>query len=355
MKLKFEFSADIPIKTSTRDIVSMTALLPVAGERAFAFGWAVMDGRGPLANERYWLADVRREGVAHRLLPESLCERFVELTGRGTGTDGSDMRILAFRCGEGIGLLLGVREVWLYAGIDAEPRVIAIENPAAANAGMGREGCFPNRLGHSRGGRVPVVLTSPGDGIDQGRRAALLEIDEAAGRARWRTIDGGSALSGSRYADYASLLDEHQPAAVQLGSSTGKPPLILDAAWIEEHWHLYVGGFSAAYHRFGLAPSVLSRNRADLSLEAVLFQAGEESFGRFCASGDRLLLTPLRKGGPRKHKQSVFLLGERKECLPALPRGYTKHSLLEYFDGRWWLGPDRWGYGTLPLVVCSEG
>jgi hypothetical protein len=37
-KLGFEFAAELPIKQSQRDIISLTALAALAGQRAIAFG-----------------------------------------------------------------------------------------------------------------------------------------------------------------------------------------------------------------------------------------------------------------------------------------------------------------------------
>jgi hypothetical protein len=68
--------------TVSVSLVSMTALLPLARDGAMAFGWAKLDDDGPLADERYWIADLRRDGVAHRLFPAALTERLVDLTGR---------------------------------------------------------------------------------------------------------------------------------------------------------------------------------------------------------------------------------------------------------------------------------
>lgn len=354
MNLKFDFAAELPIRSSLSDIVSLTGLFPRSGRRAMAFGWIA----GGLSHERYWLADVGPEGVIPRILPAELTERLIELTQRPNDSSGSYIRLQAFGWGDGAGLLFGTHEVHVYDSIHAEPRIIAIDQelaPFAGPRGVSTGGCYPVHCGHAAGHRVPVVVSAKG-GAGEGRHACVLEIDAAAGRARWLGTDESSAPFGLRADDYAKLLDERQVGSIggpslQWGQ---KSPLILDCALIGGHWHLYVGGYSRAYHRQGLAPSVLSRNGADLSVEQALFQAREDSFGRLCASGDRLILTPLRKNGPGKGKETIYHIGKNQEVAPVLPRGYTKHSIVEYADGCYWLLPMPWGYAHTPLIACSE-
>lgn len=363
-KLKIEFAAELPVKKSLGDIACMTALLPCAGQRAIAFGWVRLSGSAPLSNEVYWVADVRREGVTQRMLPESLTERLVELTGRQQGTAGSYMWIHAFRLGEGFGLLLGTQEVHLFQTIHDEPTVIVIENgffdlrAPEYVTWRGDRHYFPMHCGHSGGHTVPVVLSSPSDRAGQGRCASLLEIDTQAHRARWLLTGADGAPRGISFADYGPLLAKQgQTGALQFTEQEmtwDKPPLILDCAWMDNHWQLYIGGKSRAYHRFGLAPSVLSRNLPDLSLQGTVFEAREESFGRICASLDRMIVTPLRKNGPGKGKQTIYSFGDGEEHTLTLPRGYSKHSLVEYFDGCYWLLPIPWGYAHTPLVACTE-
>lgn len=339
MKLKFEFAAELPLKQSRTDIIAMTALFPRPGQRATAFGW----GGGGMPKEYYWLAEIGREGVSHRRLPESLTDRLVELSRRQGGTAGAHMYVQAFKFGEGVGLLLGTQEVHLYPTIQDEPQVLVIEqgfsSPGVPPA-RSHDQWFPQQCGHSVGNRVPVVLFQRNGGQGEGRHLSLLELDPMAGRACWRLTDPVGIPYGTHY-----------PSTLGLANST---PLILDAAWIDEHWLLYVGGFSRAYYRFGLAPSMLSRNQPDLSLQARLFTASEDSFGRICASQDRLILTPLRKNGPGKGKQSIYRFDLDQEITPVLPRGYSKHSIVEYHDGCYWLLPMPWGYEFQPLVACSE-
>ena len=200
----------------------------------------------------------------------------------------------------------------------------------------------------------------------EGRHAGLLEIDAVAGRGRWLLVDAQGAPHRIRFADYAPFLG---PADIGLSRLTlgasnapgqdgaaalSEPPVIRDCAWLGNEWLVYAGGFRGSAVRFGLAPSVLGAHRSDLSMREALFEAPEPSFGRLCASLDRLILTPLRKNGPAKGKQSMLRLSDKATVRIGLPRGCTQHSLVEYFDGCYWLLPMPWGYGADALVACSE-
>lgn len=349
-QLKFAFSVDLPLRESPADIVALTALLPRGGQRATAFGWLRRQADGPLADERYWVAQLGPEGALCRVLPASLTQRLVALCGRSSSTDGSDQQVQAFAYGEGLGLLLGVREVHLYPDPQGEPSILSIDNDCGpAQPGKSRGDWFPQHLGHAAGHRIPVVLRAPFNSYQEGRHLAVLNLDVAAGRALWTGLDdaqgGLAALHDGDYTGFPALPGGSQPAGA---------PLILDCGWLDGRWLVYAGGQSAAYHRFGLAPSVLSLHRADLRLERTVFQAGEESFGRLCAAGDRIILTPLRRTGPARGKQSVRALADGRELAVKLPRGYTKHSLVEYCAGCYWLLPMPWGYAHGPLVACVE-
>lgn len=350
MKLKFEFSAELPIKESPRDIASMTGLFPRPGRRACAFGWVV----GGTRPERYWLADVGAEDVRHRVLPHSLTERFIALTGRMPGTPGSHVYIQAFGFGDGLGLLLGNRHLLLFRDIEGEPQEIAIEAGDGFADARGTDGqlvYFALQCGHAHDGSVPVLCSAAGFGQGESRHAVLLHVDADAGRAHWSGTDEQGLpptprLGSEEFSDPRNSMF----AGFDLGKNS---PLILDASYAEGQWLLYLGGMSRAYHRFGLAPSLLTRMAPDLKTHQPLFQAGEDSFGRLCASGDRLILSPLRKNGAAKGKQMILRLDDRQEIVPMLPRGYTKHSIVEYCDGSYWLLPMPWGYQHSPLVCCS--
>lgn len=350
MKLKFEFSAELPIKETPRDIVSMTGLFPRPSRHACAFGWVV----GASHTERYWLADVGPEGVQHRILPHSLTERFIALTGRLPGTPGSHVYAQAFGFGAGMGLLLGNRHLLLFPNIHADPQEIAIEAGSGFADIRGADGQlvhFALQCGHARDGGVPVVFSGAGFGQGEARHVGLLQVDASAGRAHWSGMNEQGLPPTPRLGP-ETFSDPRE--SMFPGFDIGKgSPLILDAAHAEGQWLLYLGGISRAYYRFGLAPSLLTLMGPDLSTHQPLFQASEDSFGRLCASGDRLILSPLRKNGAAKGKQTIFRLDDRQEIIPTLPRGYTKHSIVEYCNGSCWLLPMPWGYQHSPLVCCS--
>jgi hypothetical protein len=362
IKLKFEFEVPLP-RRAPRDIVALTALLPGPDRRCLAFGWAAWDEDPVPRSERYWLADIGADGVRHRWLDPALTERLVALTARPPDSSGSYTRIHAFRHGTGLGLLLGSQEVHLYADIDAEPAVLTIANPfsgfGAPRLALARYDShyLPLHVGPAHGGLVPVVLSAPDGSPGESRHASLLQVDADGGGARWLHTDAEGRPVGLRHADSAPFLEPHQPGAMRLEGNQfvwNTPPLILDALWRDDGgWLAYIGGFSTAYFRFGLAPSLLARHAPDLALREAQFQAREDSFGRFCASRDRLIVSPLRKNGPGKYKQTIVALADREEHAIKLPRGYSQHSVLDYGDGTYWLSPMRWGYACDALVACS--
>lgn len=358
--LKLEFEVPLQLKSEPGDIVATTALLPLPARRCLAFGWASLRADGIAADERYWLAAIGADGVRHRFLGTDVTARLVDLTGRPRDSSGGHTRILAFRHGDGFGLLLGSQEVHLYADVDAQPVVLPIDgdfSPLAAKrlANSRHVGHYqPLHCGPAADGVVPVVLSAPDGNGGEGRHAALLQI--VGDRARWQLTDREGAPRGTRYADVAPMLSEPQIGAIRLFSPDphwNNPPLIQDALWDGDGWTLYVAGFHGNAHRFGLAPSLLSRHAPDLAMREALFQAGEDSFGRFCAARDRLILSPLKKGGPAKDKQTIVTLADRIEHPVKLPRGYAKHSVVDFGDGTYWLLPARWGYPADSVVACS--
>lgn len=352
MKLKFEFSAELPIKESPRDIASMTGLFPRAGRRACAFGWVVGDARP----ERYWMADVGAEGVRHRVLPHAVTERFIALTSRSPSSSGSHLYIQAFGFGEGMGLLLGNRHLLLFRDILAEPQEIGIEAGDGLADTRGADGQLVHYAlgcGHARDGVVPVVFSGAGAGQGEPRHLALLQVDADAGRACWSgTLDQGLPPTPRLERTIFSDPRERMFPGVDLGTGS---PLIQACAHADGQWLLYLGGLSRAHFRFGLAPSLLTRFGPDLATHQPLFQAREDSFGRLCASGDRLILSPLRNNGAAKGKQAIYQIADGLEVTPTLPRGFSKHSIVEYDDGSYWLLPMPWGYQHSPLVCCSVG
>ena len=137
---------------------------------------------------------------------------------------------------------------------------------------------------------------------------------------------------------------------------TDNRPLIDDCAWINHCWMLYVAGFHPVRQRFGAKPCALTRNLADMSIVEAVFAPQDEALGRVCASQDRMILTPLRKNGPRKGKQTVYLFEQREEVPLVPPRDQSRSVAEEYCDGIYWLTPDRLRSNRMPLTLraCSQ-
>ena len=364
-KLKVDFVAELdPAKTIPR-LNALTKLMPFADARAVAFGWAAGSDYSHMT-ERYWFADIRRDGVSLRLLPIALTERFNLLADRSPNSDGGTLKIRAFKLGQAVGLLLGTQEIHLFSDIHCEPQVIAVENHFAL-LGAPRvprsprdSHWLPDQCGNPSGNVVPVILSSPADEPGEGRHVALLEIDADAGSARWKGLGEDGLPCATRREDFASFTTDDIPGGARLDTQQGlvfdQPPVLSDCTWVDGRWRLYSPGFRRPHPRYGSAtgPCVLSAHRRDLSMERALYQAGEYSLARLCASHDRAIVTPLNKTGPLKGRQTVFDFAAGNGEQPvALPRGYAKHHVEEFFDGTWWMLPMQIGFGSDRVIACT--
>jgi hypothetical protein len=364
IKLKREFEFPLPIKRSPSDIVAMTSLMPLPDRRCLAFGWAMLSDDPSPREERYWMAQFGPDGVRHRILDPAVTAHLVALTARPNDSSGSYTRVHAFAHAGGFALLFGSHEVHLYPDLESEPTVLRIENsfatlgaPHSPNARRDSH-YLPLRIGHAFAGDAPVMLASPEGGLGEASHACVLHVDAATRTARWLHTDVEGHPPRLRFADFAAFLDSPDRGGLRMdrGALTwDKPPLLLDAAWHDDQWLTYIGGFHGAAHRYGLPLSLLARHRPDLALEAALFTAGEESFGRLAASREHLILSPLRKNGPAKGKQTILALGDREAHALKLPTGCAKHHVLDVGEGTWWLSPMPWGYAAATLVACSPG
>ncbi len=364
VKLKVEYVAELALEESSFGITALTRLIPYSNARAIAFGWAWKSSAGMLG-ERYWLAEIGREGVTQRELPKELTERLNLLLDRKPMTGHSEMRIQAFKLGEGFGLLVGSQEVHLFSGIHDDPKVIEVENNFSTlstpkHPTSKYDSHFvPEHCGNASGNVVPVILAGHGDSHRSGRHASLLEIDSGAGRARWLLTREDGTPRTTRVEDYRQFCTNGREGGLRFDSGAGlvwdQPPVLHDCAWIGNSWHCYSAGFSYPYLRYGIAsgPSVLTRHRADLSLDTDLFLPREESLGRICASLDRMIITPLRKGGLNQGKQTIYRYCDGQEHPVTLPRGYAKHYVEEHYDRCYWMLPMPMGYTNSRVIACS--
>ena len=360
LKLKHEFTVELELAQLFPGTGCPTKLIPYSNARAILFGWGSQHN-APLLEEQYWFAEINHGRVTKRNLPMALTEHLNELAGRRViGFTASEMKFQAFKLGEGVGLLLGTELIHYFASIHDEPKLITISNPFSTLEERKypslKFDChyFPTHCGNPSGNLVPVVLSK--DSKSEGRHACLLEIDPGLGRAEWlhKRADGHP---------HATLLNEYQPYGTSItegglslsgtGLAHGNPPLLTDCAFIDGNWHLYAAGYNRLYMRDGISPAVLTRNAVDLSMLEALFLAKEASLARICASLDRAIITPYRKNGPHKGKQTIYLYQDRQEHDLTLPRGYTKHSIEEYYAGDYWLLPDRLGYSCDSVTLCS--
>jgi hypothetical protein len=190
------------------------------------------------------------------------------------------------------------------------------------------------------------MFSAPQDNLDGARHLCLLEIDEQAGKAKWlhTQADGGPRCT---------TIVEYLPFSRY--AAANRPPILYDGAWLDKCWYLFVAGFDSVYQRAGVSPSVLTRNSIDMSLRDKVFQPVDESLAQICASMDRMIVSPYRKNGSRKGKQSIYDFKEAVEHELSMPRGYTKFSLLEYYDKSYWLTTNAMGYNGMRFEVVACG
>lgn len=359
--LSLDFQTDVDVGSAFSGVCGTTRLIPFENGRAVVFGWGTYSGNYQAGPHQYWLAEVGREGASHRLLP-------VEMTHRTEGlmAPAADSYVQAFKLGEKFGLLLSTERVLLFAGIHDDPVTIPIANHFSvlgepAHRLHRHDSYFtPVHCGNAAGDCVPVVLSDPKGWGRHGRHVCLLEIDQAAGSARWlHTQPDGSPRT--------TVLEEYLPLHSDVaGLAPGDaridrdgrfvhdlPPLIYDCAWIDRHWYLYLAGYQDNYSRFGIPLGVLTRNFVDLTLLEPVFKPQEQSFGHICASLERMIVSPLRANGPHKGKQTIFVFEDGEEHPLALPRGYSKYQVEEYFAGHYWLTPAAMGHNRMPLTIVA--
>lgn len=359
IKLSENFSAQLDLTETFSSGFCLRWLVPLGRDQAIAIGWG-RNRDDPLTINTYWFAQIGADGVSYRLLPRQMSEFVGELLQRPpNATHGGGDGMVAFRFGEGVGLLLASRFVYLYANVHAEPQIIEIENHfadygSAPYSTWIRDTFFsPETCGHAVGNVVPVAFSEHDD--RHALHACLLEIDSAAGRARWLGIDGDGGPLSLRSDEYPR--SPNTSPRMRMVNNTFVPdyrPHIYDCAWTGDDLYFYLAGYHHFHTRFGASPAYLTRNAADLSLRELLFEPQEESLARTCSSQDRLIVTPLRKGGPRKGKQTIYRFEDRDEVALTLPRGAAKFAALDYAEGTYWLQKSPHDFREPPTIMaCS--
>ncbi len=358
MKLKLDSLVEVKFDEENL-LTSIISLIPYPLGRAVLFGWIYC---GPYKHESYWLGEIDNGKFTYRILEDELTNRLVELTQRPNDSGGSYTKVRAFRIGNDVGLLIGSKEIWIYSSTSDNPTKILIKNHFSE---LGRprhktsvhdSHYVPIQCGYTNGNVVPVILSSPDWSHGQSIHACLLNIDLESGEGKWLNTNSDGKPFGITFDDYAEFI---KPEAIRSaymtdGKITYHPPMIMDCSLNGEFINLYIGGYSNAHHKFGLPLSLISENLQNNKLNRMLFRANEQSFGRICASGNLLILTPLRKNDPSKGKQSIvnFKTGEPMHLIP--PKGLTKFFMLDHYDGNYWLSKDQWGYGISKIAICSE-
>ncbi len=361
IKLTEQYSVELGMQDLLSRSSTMTRFMPFRNGRAVVFGWGGNEGVYGEGSQLYWLAEITRDGVSRKVLPFEITAHFNDIISRPTTGGGSQYAgqyIRAFKLGEKFGLLLASNIVYLFSDIDAQPQEIEIANNFSAHSAKKHESFkehdhfTPEYCGNASGRFVPVIFSSPQDNKGNGRHVSLLEIDEAQGTAQWLHTRPDGSPRTTQLADYEPYCGAGLGSALSFGS----PPVLYDCAWVDNHWLIYAAGFSHVYQRYGMSPSVLTRNSADLALLGTVYDPGDAVFGRIASSLDRLLIHPLSKNGVRKGKASVYTFGDKTEHEVKLPKGCANFVIEEHDDGCYWLIPARIGWGNPPyrIVACRE-
>ncbi|MCB1634813.1 MAG: hypothetical protein KDI51_09505 [Xanthomonadales bacterium] len=316
------------------------AFLPDEGQRALAFGWATTHGK-TLDPNRYWLCEHGPDGATLHWLPDELSQHYAGQVKWTASTADSNKFMLAFRCGPFVALLLGLHELQLLNPDTGERHSIAIGGTAPSADQV------PLRIGHGHALRFPVILAGAADHYHEGRRLALLRVDLDDRSAHWEPR-AGETLSDT---DYAPMMAGSFHAMVSQRQTW--TPLIYSAAYRGSDWLFYVGPNQTSHHRFGMAPSTLGLHGIDLRLQRVVHQASEDSFGDLSRCGEWLILSPHRKNGPRKGRQTLINLNDGRVLEPTPPRGYSGWKVIDHYAGYWWLLPMSLRYGTERVLACA--
>lgn len=359
IQLKLDLVADLNLGEGVLGITSLEKLIPAGAGRAWAFGWGtIQDGK-----RQHWIAEIDNGAVSHKILPYEMthCQGLLSEQSKAHA-------VVAFKLGAQLGVLLGSEAILLFAKITDEPIVIRIENHFGPMGEPRHETHLedsyyqPTHCGNASEGLVPVVLRHPLENGDRGRYIGLLEINQSTKSARWLNTLPDGAPRTTRLEDYLQFPLSEIHGGLRLVKENGKsifrhdlPPVITDCSWFDGQWHLYAGGYSGVPIRYGLPLGVLTRHDAELKMTDLVVRPTEQCFGQICASLDRVIITPLRKNGLRKGKQSIYLLQDDIDYPVKLPKGFTKYHIQEYFEGQYWLTPNAAGYNGLPtqVVACS--
>jgi hypothetical protein len=361
IKITLDFQTTLDVSTIFSRTCGLKKLIPFKDGRAVIFGWGTIPGNYQIGPHQYWLAEINREGTSHRALPVEMTNQ----TERLMAPLAARSYIQAFKFGEKFGLLISTEIILLFSTIHDDPIIIPIENHFSVlgepqHPSHSHDSYFtPVHCGNTDNNCIPVVLSGPKDAVRDGRYVCLLKIDQSATRAKWlNTLPDGSprTLLLDEYSQFHSF-SSLPPGGIRINSDGeivhDLSPLIYDCAWIDNHWFLYVTGYTSTYVRYGIPLGVLTRNFIDLTLLKPIFKSQEQSFGQVCTSLDRMIVSPLHANGPHKGKQTILLFQNNEEDALILPRGYSKFQVLEYFSGHYWLTPRPMEYNTTPLTILT--
>jgi hypothetical protein len=239
---------------------------------------------------------------------------------------------LAFKCGERVGLLARDKKIYLFDDIAGEPMVIDIANDVPQVTPMFNAQYKVSytvvACGNSATTAIPVIFGHPDDRGDYPGFMALLDIDIDGRTASWRVHDGKLPQP--------VIISHKRHGADERGL---RGSIIHDAAWTGEKLLIFTIGATSLYFRGGMSYSILLETDVNAGSPRQLYDCDENVFGMFCASLDKVILTPLYQSGTRKGKQSLYDMQKSAEESINLPRGHAKFTVLDVGEQFAWLAP----------------
>ena len=232
-------------------------------------------------------------------------------------TSGRDYPVL-FRYGASFGLIISAKEVRYYSGIHSSPEIIPIKNNSRLRGSIVPEKAQQRYFQNiSDSQTIPVCFENEVYYADA-RCFALLEFDEVAKSAKWKTF---------------SCIDKK--AFTHHDDRWADTPKIDSLKISDKRIYAFIPGeSSSSVNKWGMDYYALAQISAEGNVIEKIIESDNLHTdskkrgvnGRFTDS-EYVILTPLFKNDDWKGKQKVFSLTTRQYYDITLPKGMTKHKL----------------------------
>ncbi len=197
---------------------------------------------------------------------------------------------------------------------------------------------YPDRnTGMSDTSVIPLLFVGTWDGPGQDLSAvyamAMLDVDVEGKHARWVPCGG----------EHIFQFDSESFPETHLGDSK---PVLHHAALRKGKLHVYTLGNSPRYVKWGMpyfGIATYDQERKLLGCPYLEVPSPEDPkkrgrYGQFSSSLQYCIITPVfRTSDPWKRKQRLFNLDTNELIKVGLPRGYSKHDVVDHAHGTYWL------------------